>query len=535
MINSFAHLARRGFVVPGRMQASYNGAGQGRRAAAWKAPDSGPATAALGQLRTLRNRSRAATRNDPYAASAINHLVSGTIGTGIAPRPSIDDDSLRHTLQDAWNDWTDEADADGITDFYGLQAMVARVMYESGECFVRLRPRRFEDGLSTPLQLQVLEPEFVPHEKNDNSGGNVIRAGIEFNAIGQRVAYWMYQSHPGDGPAPEGNRLVRVPADQVIHVFEPLRAGQLRGIPVLATILARLKSLDDFDDAVLFRQELSNLFTGFVRKPAAEESLSPLPDQPAQRADDGYTPLVGLEPGTMQELLPGEEVEFSTPPGAGGDYPDFMRQQLMAAAAGVGVPFEILTGDMRSTSDRTIRVALTEFRRRIEQRQFSVFIHQFCRPVRAAWMDAAVLSGAVALPNYAARRREYLRTRWAPQGWAYIHPVQDIEAQVLAINNGLTSRSETVLRQGYDAELIDAEIAADKAREKALGIVLAPDKIKAEKSPAAPKNEPVTDDPDSMAQAVTRLEAQIGLIATQMQVIIDAAHRGVPPGQTKAE
>ncbi|WP_122551872.1 phage portal protein, partial [Pseudomonas viridiflava] len=99
-----------------------------------------------------------------------------------------------------------------------------------------------------------------------------------------------------------------------------------------------------------------------------------------------------------------------------------------------GLPYELMTGDMRGVNDRSIRVVLNEFRRRLEQLQFSVYVHQLCRPVRAAWMDMAVLSGALELDDSAKRRREYLRTRWVPQGWSYIHPVQDAQSRTMEIN-----------------------------------------------------------------------------------------------------
>jgi lambda family phage portal protein len=185
---------------------------------------------------------------------------------------------------------------------------------------------------------------------------------------------------------------------------------------------------------------------------------------------DGFTPMVALEPGTMQELGAGEEVEFSKPPDAGNNYPDFMRQQLMAAAAGTDTPYEILTGDMKGINDRALRVVLNEFRRRLEQLQFNVYIHQLCRPVRAAWLDMAVLAGGIELPDYAKRRREFLRTRWVPQGWAYIQPVQDVQARMLEVNAGFGSRSEMCLRTGYDAETVDAENAADAKRARDLGL-----------------------------------------------------------------
>ncbi|MBI3143812.1 MAG: phage portal protein [Pseudogulbenkiania sp.] len=463
MMSGFPTLRGRGFLMPTRLKNSYEGAGQGRRAANWQPGGGGPASTSTSGLQTLRNRSRHAARNDPYAFKALDTQVSNHIGTGISPKPKHPDAEVRRQLQEIWDDWCEESDADNQLDFYGQQALAGRGMFESGECFVRLRPRRLSDGLAVPLQIQLLEPEFVPHDKNGTApNGNRIRQGIEFNGIGQRVAYWMYKSHPGER-AGEGdyNSLMRVPADQVIHVFEPTRPGQLRGVPVLSTVLLRLKTLDEFDDAVLFRQEVANLFAGFIRKPSADAMF---PGQQGEQLDAGYAPLVGLEPGTMQELAPGEEVEFSDPPDAGNNYPDFMRQQLAAIASGVGLPYELLTGDLRNINDRVIRVILNEFRRRVEQRQFGIFVHQLCKPVWKAVLDAAVLSGVISLPGYAANPRPYQRARWVPQGWAYTHPVQDVQADRLAVRSGFTSRSEVALKRGNDAETIDQETAADNAR-----------------------------------------------------------------------
>jgi len=471
MSKSYPSLARRGFLLPKRMQANYDGAGNGRRSISWKATDAGPATTPLGSLRTLRRRSRAAVRNDPWAFSALDRLTSNTVGTGITPKQRYGEEEERREISELWEDWTDEADADERTDFYGLQALIAQTVAESGECFVRLRHRRPEDGLCVPLQLQALEPDYVPHEHNATlPHGHEIRAGIEFNGFGKRIAYHMYRHHPGDGARSTYNQLIRVPAEQVLHVYDLSRPGQLRGVPVLSTVLARLKSLDDFDDAVLFRQEVANLFAGFIRKPIPEEEHDYSGAQ-VKTDDDGFTPIVAMEPGTMQELGPGEEVEFSDPPDAGNNYEGFVRQQLLAAAAGTGVPYEILTGDLSKANDRVIRVVLNEFHRRLERIQFGVYVYQLCRPVRAAWMDTAILCGALDLPNYGRDRRKWLRTRWVPQGWAYTHPVQDVAAAKMRIAIGLGSRSEECLKQGYDAEIIDKENADDAERAARLGLV----------------------------------------------------------------
>ncbi|MFP3561016.1 phage portal protein, partial [Paraburkholderia sp. SIMBA_049] len=88
------------------------------------------------------------------------------------------------------------------------------------------------------------------------------------------------------------------------------------------------------------RQEISNLFAGFLVKPNAEPGLlgDPVTGEGLALDSDGFSPVVSLEPGTVQELAPGEDMRFATPPGAGADYGPFMRQQLMAAAASVGMP-----------------------------------------------------------------------------------------------------------------------------------------------------------------------------------------------------
>lgn len=480
MTRSFPALAQRGFVVPGRVKAAaYESASSaGARARTWRTSGAGPSAAAVENLPLMRSRSRDAIRNDPWAKTAIARLVSNTIGTGIQPHPQHPDKATQKRLKQLWDDWVKEADHDGQLDIYGQQTLAARAFFSDGEAILRRRYVSPAEGLSVPMQVQLLEADLLPVEKNEvRPGGGEILHGIEFDANDKRVAYHLYRRHPG-----EYNRLnmggmltVPVPAEDIAHVFQPLRPGQIRGVPELATVLLRLHSLDNFDDAVLFRQEVSNLFAGFVTKPSSVPmgpgaDIDPMTGQQIAYDSDGYSPIVSLEPGSMQELAPGEEVAFATPPGAGNDYAPFMRQQLMAAAASVGMPYEVLTGDLREVSDRVLRVLLNEFRRAIEQLQWNIFIHQYCNRVWAWWIDACALSGAIPMPDFHRTRREYLRVRWVPQGWPYINPVQDVNAQKLAIRAGLTSRSASVLKQGEDPEQVDQENAADNARADGLGL-----------------------------------------------------------------
>ena len=478
----FANLARR------FLNSAYTAAGMGRRTKGWHAPARSPHTALTSDLTKLINRSRAAIRNDPWASSGLEKLVSNVIGRGITPKSLVSDDSLREELQALFLQWSDESDADGLLSFTGQQSLITRAMFEGGECFVRLRPRRLEDGLSVPLQLQVLESEFVPVSYNETlPNGNEVKAGIEFNKLGKRVAYYFHRQHPAEF-AFDSTKLVRVSAENVLHVFEALRPGQLRGQPLLTQVLVRLYHLDKFDDATLLRQEIANLFTGFIKKPSPEQDpIDPLTGKPLVFGADGL-PMVAMEPGTMQELAPGEEVEFNSPPGTAADYPNFMKQQIMAIAAGMGLPYELLSGDMAGVSDRALRLILNEFRRRIQQIQHNQIIFQFCRPVWNRWLDMAVLNGAISIPNYSSQQSSYRRVKWIAHGWPYMHPVQDMQAQKMAVRSGFKSRSEVVSEQGYDSEQIDAEISADNRRADGLDLKYDSDSRASEKEPIIQTN-----------------------------------------------
>jgi lambda family phage portal protein len=447
-------------------------AGQGRRALAWSPGNPGAMSALLLTGDALRTRSRDLVRRDVWANAALEAWVTNAVGTGIKPQSLIADTAQREAIQALWLDWTDEADAAGLTDLYGLQALSCRALLEGGECLVRLRPRRREDGLSVPLQLQVLESEHLPITLNrELPNGRRIRAGIEFDRLGRRVAYHLYASHPQEiGLAPMsghgGLDTIAVPASEVLHVFRPLRPGQIRGEPWLARALVKLHELDQYDDAELVRKKTAAMFAGFITRAGPED---PLPgDTPA---DTSGAALLGLEPGTLQMLEAGEDVRFSQPADVGASYDAFLRAQFRAVAASVGITYEQLTGDLSGVNYSSIRAGLLEFRRRCEMLQHTVLVFQWCRPVWHAFLDAAVLSGALTLPDYTRHHRAYRACKWVPQGWSWVDPEKEFNALILAIRAGLLSRSEAIAGFGYDAETIDREIAADAARADALNLV----------------------------------------------------------------
>lgn len=452
--------------------------------------------------KTVLARSRYLAANNPYAAAAKETFVSALVGSGLKPSSLVENPDLKKAIQEAWRDWTDESDADGLTDLYGQQAIIAAEMFEAGECFVRLRKRKPQDGLSVPLQLQILPAEMLPLEDNRIlANGNRVEMGIEFDAIGRRVNYHFWRQHPGSDQTFGNFASLKtiVPADEILHLFKPFRAGQIRGIPHTLSAIITAAIMDCYDDAELERKRTAAMFGAFIIRPAVDNSDHPLEDGINAATADGVSGAIGLEPGAMVDLADGEDVKFAEPADVGGSYEAFQYRNLLRMAAGFGVPYAAMTGDLRQTSYGSIRAGLVEFRRRIEAMQHAVMVFQFCRPVWARWLDAAILEPELGLPlslaDYAKTPRMFQRAKWITPKWEWIDPLKDRQAEAVAVDNGWKSRSDVIEAEGYDPEETDARIAADKARADKLGLQFPqmPQPSISKEAPPTPGNDPASD------------------------------------------
>jgi lambda family phage portal protein len=428
---------------------SYEAAGGGRR---WQsAPGiSAPVSQALAARGTLMGRARHAAENNPHARQAIEVLTAATVGTGIKPKSRNEDAGVRRALDLGFEEWTDEADATGVLDFYGLQTAAARGMFRDGEALFRMEAD--QDGR---LQLRQLAPEQLdPTLHRELGAGARIVAGVEFDTRGRIVAHHILPDQP-DLPFASVSTPVRVPADDVLHVFNPLFAGQVRGLSVLTPVLLRLVELDKCEDAQVMRQQIAAMLAGFIYKPD-ESAATPFDGSVSGSVLEG-----GLEPGTLKALPPGYDVKFSTPATIGADAVEFLRLQLRAIAAGAGVTYEQLTGDYSGSNYASSRAGLIEFRRRIEALQHHVIVRRFCRPVWRRWATLEALSGRMDAGALFADPTRFLSAEWITPGFGWVDPLKEVQAEREAVDAGFKSRREVVAARGRDIETLDEERAAE--------------------------------------------------------------------------
>ncbi len=454
------------------LQRAYEGARLGRRTEGWVTAGTG-ANAEIGPaLSRLRERSRDLVRNNAWAAKAVQAVVSNLVGTGIVPRARAPSPELSEAADRLWTSFVTSCDADGLTDLYGLQALAVRGMAESGECLVRLRDRRLEDGLPLPFQLQLLEADHLDASRTgDLADGGFVLQGVEFDPLGRRRAYWLYPVHPGEVASIRRSRLQsqRVPAPSVLHLFERQRPGQVRGVPWLAPVILKLRDLDEYDDAELVRKKIEACFAAFVTGDEDGATLG------AASTDALGRRVESFEPGMIEYLAPGKDVKFAAP-SASGDYDAYLRVQLHAIAAGLGLTYELLTGDLSQVNYSSIRAGLLEFRRRMEALQWQLLVPGFCRPVWRRFVEVAQATGALPQGEIAAE--------WTAPRFEAVDPLKDVQADILAVRAGLMTLKEAIARQGYDPAQVLDEIATTNATLDRLGVVLDTDPRRATRTGA---------------------------------------------------
>ncbi len=427
----------------------YEGASAGRRANGWYAASTDANVELMGSLIWLRNRSRDLVRNNPYAARAIEELAGNVVGTGIVPKAKTGNAAIDKVIDAEWPFFAEACDTPQRLDFYGMQTLTLRTMAESGEALVRFRPQSADFGLRIPLQLQMLEADFLDQSRTMGLVNGHVMEGVQFDEEGRRVAYWLFSYHPGGVLIlnPRGGIVSQpVPADQIMHVYRVLRPGQVRGVPWLAPVMMSLRDLEDYCDAERVRKKIESCVTAFVTQP---EGIDGDPLGLTDTDPASGLPVENFQPGMVEYLKPGQDVKFNNPPAAGG-YREYKMTELQGIMAGIGLPYELGTGDMSQVNYSSWRGGMLGFRNTVEAYRWLTLIPLFCMPVWRRFIDVLILQGKIP-QSVATNGSINLRTvQWTAPRFESVDPVKDAEAVLKDVRMGRKTWFEAVLENGFD-------------------------------------------------------------------------------------
>jgi lambda family phage portal protein len=437
----------------------YAGAEHSDLLADWITGSSAPNDELRGDIRVLRNRARDLSKNETTTRQYLRLLRNNVIGpAGIKMQARCRTSggnlkkSLNSQIEAAWLEWTKRPTIDGRGSLIAVQALLLRSVAVDGEAFAILH-----EGFDNPhaIALELLDASLIDHEMNRpaRNGENAIDLGIERDTYGRRVRYWCK-------PAPAARERRSIDAKRVIHLYIPEHIDQVRGASWLNAAVKPLRHLDGYTEAELVA----------ARASAAKLALA--------KANDLFDPNTKLQDtkmrfraGTVQLLPPGYELDNWSPDHPNAAFPNFTKSVLRQIACGLGVSYNALANDLEGVNYSSMRSGLLI--ERDEWRGLQTWwIEEFLQPVYEAWLRSALFVGAVTGVAGQAPTPEMYAVKWRPRGWAWVDPLKDTNAGILAVNNALSSREEIIAETGGDFEETIEQLQEEQKLLNEYGITL---------------------------------------------------------------
>ncbi|MEM6550126.1 MAG: phage portal protein [Pseudomonadota bacterium] len=430
-----------------------------QRSDGWTPVTAGPNTLALWDGPRAIAAAHDAARNNPLASRAVDMLPAYIVGPGYRPMlPQLESADARRPYLDLWRRFVDECCREGLWDFHHYARLVTASMIEGGYAFIEYLD---QTNARAPLRIQGLEAEFLDQTRISPiapgaSDGALIVNGIEFDPAGRRVAHWLHPAHPGD------TRLLRttgqsrrIPIDQVDMVFRPRRLGELVPITWLASAVQTLRDRKDYLDAERARARTQALLAIFVQgseagalnqvataqRSDAIESAA----QPRGLTDANGEPIDRIASGAVVYGGHGQQITMLEPKGQA-------AQQMVLTtadhdvAAGLSVPYFLLTGNYAGANFSTARMALNAFRQ-----QLTVWQPLIARLIyRRAWlrvMEAGQRLGQIP-------RGEIPIPEWAFPPLYSADPLKDVQEKSARLERGIDSEIAIIESEGRDPEAV---------------------------------------------------------------------------------
>lgn len=468
---AFADNPRGSLPLPGaRPKAPYVAASDDRLTSSWKAYAPGINEILRRDLDKLRARSRELERNNAFARKFLRLVARNIVGAAgfvlqarVLDAPARPDTMANDAIEAAFWRWSKRGvcDVTGRMSFADLCRSIVTSTARDGEAFVRI-VRGADIGGPAGIALQLIDAGRLDTDRNQPaaSGRNATIMGIEVDTYRRPISYWIKPSSEASSSA-----AVQVAASEVLHVYRPEHADQMRGLPWMHASMLDLHHLGEFNHSAMVAARKGADTIGFI--------VSPTGEAPPGEADEDGTPLDISAPGTYSVLPDGYDIRTPDSAFPNTAYEPFVKAILRRISSGFDVSYNTLASDLEGVNYSSIRAGVLDERDEWMLLQ-NWFTEAFLEPVFDTWFAHALAAGAIVMDNGSAlpvgKRDKFSAHEWQGRRWAWVDPLKDIDAARLAIQTGIASPQMVAAQNGVDTEDVLDSLAAFEAMVKAKGV-----------------------------------------------------------------
>ena len=461
-----------------RLTSPYDSIPAWRGNADW-APVDGSGEALKSPNRELaRAKARHLERNSEVISSVLNAFDRNVVGKGFNLQVRTDNQDWNNILEDTWQEFSRPGNCD-VTGRFSLKDILKMIVRRKNVDGAVIALKTYDDSRPIPFQLQMLEVDELEGPVSLKSQqGNPIVGGVEINAVGKPVAYWLKQI---DFASLLPTTPKRFTADRVFFLMDPDRFSDVREISHFVKALGEIRDLDDFFDATGFKQKINAAMAVFITQtnaangPVVGNSRIPVPgvggDKESRKGGKR------IDAGSITYLRPGEDVKTLVPSGQSSELNDFNLAVTCRISSGHGLSYEMVSRDVSQVNYSSARQNLLEDQKVFEGEQ-QFLIEHFLDFVFEEVIVSAILSGkipqSIVPKDFWTKKSHYLKHEFMGQGMPWIDPYKEAMANKLLLETGQITLKELYARRGMDFDSEFKQLTKEAEMKKQLADINGP-------------------------------------------------------------
>jgi lambda family phage portal protein len=249
----------------------------------------------------------------------------------------------------------------------------------------------------------------------------------------------------------------------------------------------------EFSEVVAYRIAASKMGIWERDKDSQNADVTGVADEEETNEDGEKELIERMEPGKYGFAPDGYHLKETNPTHPNGNIPNFNTMILQGVSSGIGLSYHGLTGDLTKVNYSSARVGMLSERELWKTTQ-NHFIKFFVKRIFVEFLNVALLTELKDVPF----RTDYADyANYTGRRWTWVDPEKEVNAQILAITNGLSTYSDVLAEQGKDFDENMEQLKKELDAIAALGLKF-PLTSTSSTEPEEPKdsNEPGEEDPE---------------------------------------
>jgi capsid protein len=420
----------------------------------------------------LRTRSWQAYLESEIAQIIINRYILWVVGTGLKVQPEpiktiLEQEGITLTpdfikkAEARFNLWTFSrySDASKMSSIDMLVGEIEKNAIVGGDCLVIFRVDKGYVNVQIIDGSHVVTPYMQDNYVNEAiNRGNRIEYGIELSQSNEHIAYYVLGADKKIYRVTRiGEKSGRVMA--YMHYGNKYRLDNVRGLPLLSSVLETIKKLDRYKEATVGSAEERQKIAYSIEHTADSTGENPLLTKlsQAQALGMGESPesksTSEYEAASTKVATTTQKQAFNMPIGATLKllesknelyFKDFYTTNIQLVCASVGIPYEVAMA-MYNSNYSASRAAIKDWEHSMKTAR-EKFAFQFYQNFYNIWLEVEILTGKIQADGYMKASTEgnlmaveaYRNARWLGANVPHIDPVKEVMAERLKLGDDLT-------------------------------------------------------------------------------------------------